>query len=183
MNGADQRRPAAVVLGIAENAPHDVIFIQRAANLPTHAGQIALPGGGADPSDGGDLRITALREMWEEVGIARERVTIVGDLPPIRARANNYAVTPFVATIAPGPPPQIDGTETIGLFTVPLQTIFDDLRDGVTHIGGFEVTTPVLEYQGKHIWGLTGYVLRSFIDAWRSQPSALRERIEHRLLA
>ena len=40
------RRPAAVVLGIFEEPPHGVIFIERAAHLRNHAGQIGLPGGG-----------------------------------------------------------------------------------------------------------------------------------------
>jgi 8-oxo-dGTP pyrophosphatase MutT (NUDIX family) len=95
------RRPAAVVLGIGEVPPHGVIFIERAAHLRNHAGQIGLPGGGMDPGDEGNLRATALREMAEEVGVAPGRVTIVGELPVIKARVNNYAVTPFVATVAP----------------------------------------------------------------------------------
>ncbi len=60
---SEERRPAAVVLGIFEDPPHGVIFIERAAHLRNHAGQIGLPGGGMDAGDEGDLRTTALREM------------------------------------------------------------------------------------------------------------------------
>ena len=65
----EDRRPAAVVLGIIDEPPHGVIFIERSEHLRAHAGQIGLPGGGSDPQDGGDLVRTALREMEEEVGV------------------------------------------------------------------------------------------------------------------
>ncbi|HUA10027.1 MAG TPA: CoA pyrophosphatase [Candidatus Acidoferrales bacterium] len=173
------RRPAAVVLGIIETPPHGVIFIERAAHLRNHAGQIGLPGGGADPQDG-DLRATALREMWEEVAVAPERVTILGELPAVNARVNDYAVTPFVATVAPGEL-RIDATETVGVFTVPLERVVRDLHDGVTSIGAFKIQTPVLEYGEKHIWGLTGHILRAFVTVWSDPADALRARIEERL--
>lgn len=179
----DDRRPAAVVLGIFEDPPHGVIFIQRADTLPTHAGQIGLPGGGVDPRDNGDLTKTALREMHEEVGVAPQRVTILGKLPILKGRANNYAVTPFVATIAPGDPLRVDANETVGVFTVPLKTVLNDLRDGVTQIGAFEVSTPVLDYDGKHVWGLTGHILWEFVRRWNDEDSGLRARIEARLRA
>jgi 8-oxo-dGTP pyrophosphatase MutT (NUDIX family) len=176
----DGRRPAAVILGIFEDPPHGVIFIERSANLPTHAGQIGLPGGGIDPRDEDDLRRTALREMEEEVGVVASRVRIAGELPAVRSRANAYVVTPFVATVAAGEL-RIDAIETVGVFTVPLQTILDDLHEGVTSIGAFDVRTPVLDYRDKHIWGLTGYILRAFVDTWRMETSPLRATIAPRL--
>ena len=76
----DGRRPAAVVLGIFEAPPHGVIFIERAAHLRNHAGQIGLPGGGKDAGDA-NLEATALREMHEEVAVDPARVTIVANAP------------------------------------------------------------------------------------------------------
>jgi 8-oxo-dGTP pyrophosphatase MutT (NUDIX family) len=43
-----------------------VILTQRSANLRNHAGEVALPGGKADPEDA-DSVATALREAYEEV--------------------------------------------------------------------------------------------------------------------
>src|ERR1700736_6893982 len=96
------RRTAAVAFAILKAPPHGVIFIERASHLRDPPGQIALPGGSVDAEDGGDLRRTALRELREEVGVAPERVTIVGQLPMVsQRRAHNFDVTPFVATVAP----------------------------------------------------------------------------------
>jgi len=174
------RRPAAVVLGIGEAPPHGVIFIERAAHLRNHAGQIGLPGGGMDPGDEGNLRATALREMAEEVGVAPGRVTIVGELPVIKARVNNYAVTPFVATVAPGDL-RVDATETVGVFTVPLERVVADLRQDMVSVGAFEIESPVLDHAEKRIWGLTGHILRAFVSAWNDRENGLRARVEARL--
>jgi 8-oxo-dGTP pyrophosphatase MutT (NUDIX family) len=176
----DGRRPAAVVLGIFEHPPHGVIFVERSERMRSHAGQIGLPGGGMDPQDGGDLRETAMRELHEEVAVARERVTILAELPTIRARVNNYAVTPFVATIAPGDL-RIDATETVGVFTVPLETVVGELREDTIRIGSFDVLSPVLDHGERRVWGLTGFILRSFVDAWNDPQGAMRAAIEARL--
>jgi 8-oxo-dGTP pyrophosphatase MutT (NUDIX family) len=174
------RRPAAVVLGIFDAPPHGVIFIERAAHLRNHAGQIGLPGGGMDPGDGGDLRVTALREMAEEVSVAPERVTIVGELPAINARVNNYTVTPFVATVAAGDL-RVDTTETVGVFTVPLERVVADLREDMVSFGAFKIESPVLDHAEKRIWGLTGHILRAFVAAWNDPENGLRARVEARL--
>jgi 8-oxo-dGTP pyrophosphatase MutT (NUDIX family) len=175
----DGRRPAAVILGIVERAPHGVIFVERSAHLRNHAGQIGLPGGGMDPRDV-DLRETALREMQEEVAVDRARVTILGELPVIKARVNNYAVTPFVATVAPGDL-RIDAVETVGVFTVPLDVVVSELREGTVAVGGIDVLTPLLDHGEKRIWGLTGHILRAFVAAWNDPEHDLRAKIEARL--
>ncbi len=175
MNDA-ARRPAAVVLGIITEAPHGVIFIERAPHLRHHAGQIGLPGGGSDPEDAGDLRRTALREMEEEVGVESDRVKILAELPIVRALVNNYAVTPFVAAVAPGPL-RIDAGETVGVFTVPLEVVVRELHEGSVKIGSVSIVTPVLMYGERRIWGLTGYILRTFVDAWNDESDPLRELV------
>lgn len=177
----EDRRPAAVVLGIIDEPPHGVIFIERSAHLRAHAGQVGLPGGGSDPEDGGDLVRTALREMEEEVGVVPARVEVIDTLPIVRARANQYAVTPFVAVVRSGEL-RIDATETVGVFTVPLETVINELRPGTVPIGRFEVETPILDYDGKRIWGVTGHILRSFVDRWNEPESELRSLIEPLLL-
>ena len=154
------------MIAIAQRAPHGIIFIQRSDELRSHAGQIGLPGGGMDDSDEGDLRATALREMHEEVGVAPELVTIVAQLPDISARINRYVVTPFVA-VYKQTPLVIDGSETVGVFTVPLKTVLVDLRDGQTDYAGLSIPTPVLDFGDHHIWGLTGLILASFVQRWQ----------------
>lgn len=178
------RRIAAVTIAIIAAPPHGVLFIERAAHLRDHPGQIALPGGSADPEDGGDLARTALRELREEVGVAPERVTILARLPVVhQQRTNNFDVTPFVATVAPGGF-TIDGTETAGMFTIPLEVIVGDaLRAGTIEIAERTIETYLLDYGGKRVWGLTGYILASFVERWADPASGLRATVEAALAA
>jgi len=177
------RREAAVILPIFAAPPHGVLFIERAAHLRHHPGQIGLPGGALDPQDEGDLQRGALRELYEEVGIDSARVTIVGRLPTVSPRVNLFDVTPFVGIVAPGEL-RIDPSETAGFFTVPLETILSDaLKDGSVSIAGFEVETPLLDYEGRRIWGVTGRILRNFADAWNDGAGGLRARVEGALAA
>ena len=57
------------------------MFVERAAGMRTHPGQIAFPGGAADAGDH-DIADTALREAAEETGVDRAGIEVLGMLPP-----------------------------------------------------------------------------------------------------
>lgn len=162
------RRQAAVVIAIFRLPPHGVVFVERAAHLRDHPGQIGLPGGSAHPEDAG-LQATALRELREEVGVDDTRVTIVAQLPMLRQRVtNNFDVTPFVAVVEPGDL-TIDGEETAGVFLVPLDTIVEGgLKRGSIEYGKMRVPSLVLDFEGRRIWGLTARILQSFVARWKA---------------
>ncbi|MBV8283053.1 MAG: CoA pyrophosphatase [Candidatus Eremiobacteraeota bacterium] len=170
------RRQAAVVIAIFRSPPHGVVFVERAAHLRDHPGQIGLPGGSVHAEDA-DLEATALRELHEEVGIAPSRATVVERLPMFRQRlVNNFDVTPFVAVIEPGEL-RIDANETAGVFVVPLETILTEgLREDGVEYRGTVVQSLVLDYEGRRIWGLTARILHSFLTAWRAGDLPARVR-------
>jgi 8-oxo-dGTP pyrophosphatase MutT (NUDIX family) len=173
------RRQAAVVIAIFRASPHGIVFVERAAHLRDHPGQIGLPGGGVHADDA-NLEATALRELHEEVGIAPERATIVARLPMLRQRfVNNFDVTPFVAVVETGEL-KIDADETASVFLVPLATVLEQgLRKDRVDYGGLRVSSLVLDYEGRRIWGLTARILHDFIARWGS--GELRERVTSHL--
>lgn len=173
-------RKAAVALPIFAAPPHGVLFLERASHLRHHAGQVGFPGGGMDEDDGGDSRRTAVREMEEEVGIAPERVEFVWTFTDLHPRVSNYLVTPHVAVVAPGPL-VIDPSETAAVFSVPLETVIAEVREGTMDVGALQIRTTLLDYDGKRIWGLTGHILRMFVDEWNTPASEMRALIEARL--
>ncbi|MEO7040188.1 MAG: CoA pyrophosphatase [Candidatus Elarobacter sp.] len=176
-----RRRPAAVAVAILDAAPFGIVFVERAAHLRDHPGQIGLPGGGVDPEDAGDLERTVLRELREEVGVVAERVRIVARLPMVSQRVNTFDVTPFVAVLIPGPL-TIDASETAGVFTIPLDVVISDaLGAGTVAVGDRLVETFVLDYDERRIWGLTGRILRSFAQAWHDPANPLRGQVEAEL--
>jgi 8-oxo-dGTP pyrophosphatase MutT (NUDIX family) len=173
-------QPAAVILAMFADPPHEVIFIERAGHLRRHAGQIGLPGGRSDPIDGGDLTATALRELYEELGVPPDRVRVVGRLPEARQMSNRFLVTPIVGIVEPGTLLTIDHAETVGVFTIPLEVIVAPgaIYEEVEVSRARGTRSYALDYQEHHIWGLTGRILKTFADAWNAPQSRLRSDAE-----
>jgi len=173
-------RAAAVVIAIFADPPHNIAFVERAAHLRNHPGQIGLPGGAADPADDGDLARTALRELEEELGVYETRIHLVDQLPTIVQRVSNFAVTPFVGIVEPKTPLVIDPSETAAVFTVPLATVVAPgaVHEGIEVIGERAIDTWIFDYGDRHVWGLTGAILRSFTVSWNDPATGLRSAID-----
>src|SRR5207247_1043458 len=76
----------------------ELLLIERTASMPSHASQVAFPGGKVDGRDA-DWAACALREAEEELGIAPACVRVLGlcdDVPT----PSGFIITPVVATIA-----------------------------------------------------------------------------------
>jgi 8-oxo-dGTP pyrophosphatase MutT (NUDIX family) len=174
------KRAAAVVLPIFDEAPFNVLFVERASHLRRHAGQIAFPGGAVDAGDA-DHTAAALRELHEEVGIPPEAVTIVEELPEVRQERNVFKVTPFVGIVRAGTPLVVDLNEAAGVHVVPLDEI---LRPGAIRLGPHEVGAGrtvevfIFDYGTLHVWGLTGRILQSFVELYGREGSALRDTLD-----
>ena len=95
-----------------------VLLTERASHLNNHSGQIAFPGGKADPEDT-DATATALREAHEEVGLERHLVQVIGQLP-VYVTVSAFIVTPVVALVAPEHQLRPDPNEVSDVFEVPL---------------------------------------------------------------
>lgn len=180
-----QPRPAAVILAIFADPPHPVVFVERAAHLRDHPGQIGFPGGAVDPADGDDRERTARRELEEELGVAAGRVTIVGRLPDAHQRSRAFIVTPFVGVLPPHTALTIDPTETAAVFTVPLEAITAPgaVRRGTERVGDWAIQTWLFDYGTLHVWGLTAGILHDFVTAWSAPHSVLRRAVLHELHA
>jgi 8-oxo-dGTP pyrophosphatase MutT (NUDIX family) len=96
------RTKAAVLVALyVDGGDLRTVFTRRRHDLRSHAGEISFPGGRRDEGED-DLRVTALREAEEEIGLPRDKVRIVGALAPTPTVATSYAVYPFVGLIEPG---------------------------------------------------------------------------------
>jgi 8-oxo-dGTP pyrophosphatase MutT (NUDIX family) len=174
------RRPAAIVIPIFADAPHDVVFVERAQHLRRHAGQIAFPGGAVDEEDEGDHARAALRELEEEIGFPSTAVTIVGQLEPVRQQRNAFNVTPFIAAIAPGTSLVLDLNEASAAYRVPLGAILEPgaVHPGIEVIDGRRIETTLFDYGPMHVWGLTGHILATFVLRYSAAESPLRAALE-----
>lgn len=109
---------AVLVPLVARAAGLSVLLTERAMGLPSHAGQVAFPGGKVEAGDG-DVVHAALRETREEVGLAPGFIDVLGQLP-VYATGSQFLVTPVVALVREGFVLQPNADEVAHAFEVPL---------------------------------------------------------------
>jgi 8-oxo-dGTP pyrophosphatase MutT (NUDIX family) len=161
---ADGRRAAVLVL-FGEDAAHgpDVLLMERAGSLRDHPGQVAFPGGGADPTDAGPVH-TALREAEEETGLLPAGVQPLALLPELFIPPSGFVVTPVLAHWAtPSRVRAVDARETAAVLRVPLAALADpNNRIRVRHPSGY--VGPAFVVAGLLVWGFTGGILSALLD-------------------
>jgi 8-oxo-dGTP pyrophosphatase MutT (NUDIX family) len=161
--GVGARAAAVLILiGAGPDGP-EIMFIERAADMRTHAGQIAFPGGAADPGDV-DLAATALREAVEETGVDPTGVEVLGSLPPAHVDVSGFDVTAVVAWWrTPSPVSVVDPREAASVIVVPVSVLTDpEIRARVRHPSGY--SGPAFSVDDHLIWGLTAHLLDGVLD-------------------
>jgi 8-oxo-dGTP pyrophosphatase MutT (NUDIX family) len=138
-----------------------VLLTQRTTHLRDHGGQISFPGGRMDPEDAGPNE-TALRESEEEIGLERERVEIIGQLPEYLT-VSGYSVTPIIGLVKPQAEYVLDEFEVADIFEVPLSFLMDPANHQVrvwqSEQGSRRFYS--MPYEGRFIWGATAGMLRN----------------------
>ena len=153
-------RPAAVLVPLVDHAEGmAVLLTRRTAHLADHAGQIAFPGGRIEAGDA-DAVAAALRETEEEVGVPRDRVSIIGRLDTY-VTGTGFEITPIVGIIDPPVPLALDPFEVAEVFEVPLAYILDrrNHQRVIREVGGRRRCYFILPFEGRNIWGATAGML------------------------
>ncbi|WP_371682429.1 CoA pyrophosphatase [Kitasatospora sp. MMS16-BH015] len=157
------RRSAVLMLfGEGPTGP-DLLLIERARSLRSHAGQPSFPGGALDPEDGdpageGPVR-AALREAEEETGLDRSGVQVFATLPDLYIPVSRFVVTTVLGWWRhESPVSPVDLGETGAVFRVPLADLTDPanrarLKHPSGHLG------PAFEVGGRLVWGFTAGVI------------------------
>jgi 8-oxo-dGTP pyrophosphatase MutT (NUDIX family) len=154
---------AAVLVGLVERAHGvHVLLTRRTEDLRNHAGQVSFPGGRVEEADF-DATATALRETFEEVGVAPAQVSPLGLLDPL-VTITGFRVLPVVATVDPSYVARPDPREVAEVFEVPLDFLLDPdnlASQQLEHRGRIRT---VLEYRwpSHRIWGVTAAILLNF---------------------
>ena len=164
-------KPASVLIPIVMHADGlHLLLTRRSAHLQHHAGQISFPGGRFEASDGSPIE-TALRETEEEIGLSRQHIEVLGQLPTYYT-GTAYAVTAVVALVKTPFELLAQQSEVAEIFEVPLEFVMHpknhQRRSVVLPDGQGERSFYSIVYQDYFIWGATAGILRNLFHLLRA---------------
>src|SRR3954453_1797935 len=139
------------------------VFTKRREDLSHHAGEISFPGGRQDfPEE--DLRLTALREAEEEIGLPPNEVEVVGALPPVGTFVTNYKIHPFVGVIKPGHAWVPQPTEVDAVLELSIPDLISGFEMKRLIRKGVPFRTPTYSVDDILIWGATARITEHLLE-------------------
>lgn len=155
----DGGRAGAVLMlfGMSETGP-DVLLIERAHDMRSHAGQIAFPGGAVDDDDADEVA-AALREAVEETGLDPNGVQVFASLPALFLPPSGFVVTPVLGWWhTPSPVHAQDPREVASVHRVPIVDLLAPAnRLRVRHPSGY--VGAAFRLGDLLVWGFTAGLL------------------------
>jgi 8-oxo-dGTP pyrophosphatase MutT (NUDIX family) len=150
---------AAVLLPIVAREAPSLLFTRRTETLARHSGQVSFPGGRSEDADRSPVE-TALRETFEETGIAPGFVTVAGYLDRYLT-GTGFDIQPVVGVLAEDFTLKPDPREVAHVFEVPLAFLLDPVnrRRESRHIAGRERRFYAFTYNENEIWGATAAII------------------------
>jgi 8-oxo-dGTP pyrophosphatase MutT (NUDIX family) len=162
--GLKATKPAAVLVPIVERSEAAVLLTLRTADLTSHAGQIAFPGGKIDPNDKTPLA-AALREAQEEIGLNASLIDPIGYLD-LYLTFSGFRILPLVARVDPDYHLTLSRAEVAEAFEVPLAFLMtpDNHLRKTRDWKGIMRNYYEMPYGERLIWGVTAGILRNLYE-------------------
>jgi 8-oxo-dGTP pyrophosphatase MutT (NUDIX family) len=165
-NSRSRYAHASVLIPILEeDGQFSVLFTRRTNKVEHHKGQISFPGGSVDEADG-TYEETAYREAYEEVGVLKEDVEMLGRTDDELAIVSSFIIHPFVGRIQYPYDFKINTHEVDSLIIMPFYVFLDDTntykRDFV-NVDGYPYHGTNYQFDGNVVWGATARVMENFI--------------------
>jgi 8-oxo-dGTP pyrophosphatase MutT (NUDIX family) len=157
------KESAVLVFLFLKNDELHFCLTRRNSTMRHHPGQISFPGGQREEYESTDFE-TALREMEEETGVDKLKVTVIGTLSALYISVSNFLIHPVVGYIGHEPEFKIDPNEVEELIIIPFQSFFDENNLAYikveTNIGILNV--PCYKINDFAIWGATAMIIAEF---------------------
>jgi 8-oxo-dGTP pyrophosphatase MutT (NUDIX family) len=157
-------KPAAVLVPIVDRSEPTVLLTLRTADLASHAGQIAFPGGRIEPDDASPVA-AAMREAREEIGLASALIEPIGYLD-LYLTFSGFRILPTVARVKPDFSLTISPAEVVETFEVPLAFLMTPANHQrkTRDWKGIARDYYAIPFGDRYIWGITAGILRNLYE-------------------
>lgn len=160
----DARESGVLALLFPVQEELNLLLIKRTEDGRPHSGQISFPGGRREQEDP-DLQTTALRETFEEVGVASSDIEVLGALSSLYIPVSYSNVFPFVGYMHQRPDYSLSHDEVQYTLELPLKDLFNPNIKSIKDITpsafpDITIKAPVYEWDAEHIiWGATAMMI------------------------
>ena len=162
--GVKATKPAAVLVPVIDRSEPTVLLTLRTAELASHAGQVAFPGGKIDPTDESPVA-AALREAKEETGLAPSLIEPIGYLD-LYLTFSGFRILPTVSRVKPEFTLLLNPREVVETFEVPLKFLMTpgNHQRKTRDWNGLARDYYAIPFENRYIWGITAGILRNLYD-------------------
>lgn len=162
--GVAATKPAAVLIPVVDREEPTVLLTVRTAELASHAGQVAFPGGKIDPGDESPVA-AALREAREEIGLVPALIEPIGYLD-LYLTFSGFRIVPTVARIKPEFALRLNPSEVTETFEVPLAFLMtpENHQRKTRDWKGIARDYYAMPFGNHYIWGITAGILRNLYE-------------------
>lgn len=164
------RRSAVMMLFYPKNEQAHLILIKRNAYPGIHSSQISFPGGKAEPEDG-SLAETAVRETFEEVGVAPDDIDVVMPFTEIYIPPSNFLVAPFLGLSLNEPVFKPNPDEVVEIIQLSLDVFLDDsivIETDMQTSYSQMIKVPAFKVDEHIVWGATAMILSELKETIKS---------------
>ena len=141
-------------------------LILRKTYKGVHSAQIGFPGGKYEDKDR-SLKATALRETFEEIGIAERSIEVIKQMTEVYIPPSNFYVQPFIGITSRTPKFIKQDEEVEDVIEVSLAHFLDEaivVTKSVTTSYTIKADVPAFELNGHIVWGATAMMLSEIKD-------------------
>lgn len=173
------KRAAGLILLYPRSETPHLLLTVRAGGLQQHGGQVSLPGGKVDQAE--TIRVAALREAAEEVGVEPGQVRVLGSLSTLYIPVSDFALHPVVGVADRRPVFRPDTTEVRRILEISLARLLAPSgapRRGAISRDGEQIQVPYFELSGERVWGATAMVLAELLTLLGATPTDPWDRQE-----
>lgn len=171
IKNADSKQSAVLLILFKENDTLKILVILRSEYDGVHSGQVSFPGGQKEKYDN-DLKETALRETFEEIGIKINPDAILGNLSDLYIPNSNFMVTPYVAYVdSPLGHFIPDPKEVQQIHKIALNELLEEKSIQISEVlasNNYTLKAPCFCIDNLKIWGATAMILNELLDIIKS---------------